>query len=67
MSKVTIITHLCDLCLTPPYPHHLDSDIYTFVDWGDQSLVPNIGEDALIGIGKNVYIAIASNIDSQQI
>ena len=20
--------------------------VYTFVDWGDQSLVPNIGEDA---------------------
>jgi hypothetical protein len=26
LSKVTIITHLCVLHLTPPYPHHLDSD-----------------------------------------
>ena len=28
MSKVTIITHLCVLRLTPPYTHHLDSDNY---------------------------------------
>ena len=26
LSKVNIITHLCVLRLTPPYPHHLDSD-----------------------------------------
>ena len=36
MSKVTIITHLCVLRLTPPYPHHLDSDRNTHLQWSQQ-------------------------------